>query len=408
LNRIPSVARLTLILGALAAFAPLATDMYLASFPALVRHFRTDMTHVQNSVSVFFLGLAAGQLFYGPLIDRFGRRIPLLAGEVLFTVSSLALILVPHIDQFLAVRLLQAIGGCSGMVVGRAVIQDLFAEREAAGVLSGVMMVQAIAPIAAPVLGAYLLEFGGWRSIFMLLTLFGAACCGVTAWGLPETLPSSGRRREGIGPMILVYLGLLGQRSFVVPAVVGGLGISSMFAFIAGSPFVFMTLYGASARQYGLLFALNALASVIFAQGNRYLLRRFPVHLVFSGAIVVNLVAAAALLAVAGVHSLPVFLLPLWFVVATVPVLGANSTAIAMAASSDRAGSASGLIGVMQFGMASIASALVGLFANGTAYPMIGVMLGSMSLGGVIWTVDAARSQTNRSFLLLFCKKEDS
>jgi len=181
-----------------------------------------------------------------------------------------------------------------------------------------------------------------------------------------------------------------------------------MFAFIAGSPFVFMTLYGASARQYGLLFALNALASVIFAQGNRYLLRRFPVHLVFSGAIVVNLVAAAALLAVAGVHSLPVFLLPLWFVVATVPVLGANSTAIAMAASSDRAGSASGLIGVMQFGMASIASALVGLFANGTAYPMIGVMLGSMSLGGVIWTVDAARSQTNRSFLLLFCKKEDS
>jgi DHA1 family bicyclomycin/chloramphenicol resistance-like MFS transporter len=377
------VLRLAVILGALTAFAPLATDMYLASFPALARHFRTDAARVQLTLSVFFFGLAFGQLIYGPVADRFGRRWPLLAGTGLFVVTSIAAVFAPNIEMLIVLRLLQAIGGCAGMVMGRAVISDLFEPREGASILSLLMVVQSIGPIVAPVLGAEMLLLGGWPAIFWCLGGFGALCLAAAAWGLPESLPVASRHPLAPGHIAASFAGLLRRGAFMRPVLAGSIAISTVFAYITGSPSVFMQIKGFSAQQYALLFAMNATFMVVAAQLNRWALARTtPAHLLRIG-LWVNLAGALALLAASALPGLWL-IAPLALCLATVPVVAANYTALAMGAGGDRAGSASSLIGVIQFSLASAASVAVGLLQNGTAWPMAGVIVACAAIGVVL------------------------
>jgi DHA1 family bicyclomycin/chloramphenicol resistance-like MFS transporter len=197
--------RLILILGALSAFAPFATDMYLSGFPAIARDLHTDVAHVQLSLASFFMGLCVGQLLYGPMTDAWGRRGPLLAGIWLFTVTSLVLVLSTRVEMFVGVRALQAIGGCAGMIVARAVIQDLMAPREAARTLSTMMMVQGLGPVLAPLMGSWLLALAGWKSVFVFLALFGGACLLAVWRALPETLPVERRRRLHLGDTLRTF-----------------------------------------------------------------------------------------------------------------------------------------------------------------------------------------------------------
>jgi DHA1 family bicyclomycin/chloramphenicol resistance-like MFS transporter len=367
--------RLTLILGALTAFAPFATDMYLSSFPSIARDLAADPGQVQLTLSVFFFGLAAGQLLYGPLSDRLGRRRPLLAGIALFVASSGLVVVVPDILGFVALRLLQAVGGCAGMVISRAIIGDLFEWKTAARVLATLMLVQGMGPILAPILGGYILTLAGWRMIFWFLVLFGALCFAAVLFLIPETLPEDRRRREGLGRMLRTFGTLLVRREFIIPTLAGGLAVGEIFAFISGSPYVLMTLYGRNQQEYGWLFGLNALGMTATAYVGRILLRHFSPRQVLAGALGVNLGLAAVLLALARTPSLVLFMLPLSMCLAMNPVIGATSTAMAMNAGRDASGSASAIIGVTQFGFASLASALVGLLHNGTPYPMTGVIL---------------------------------
>lgn len=379
------VPRLTLILGALTAFAPLATDMYLASFPALAASFHTDSGSVQLGLSVFFVGLAVGQLLYGPLIDRFGRKGPLLIGITLFAATSLLLVFAPDIESFIGLRLLQALGGCAGMIVSRAVISDLFDEREAARVLSLMMTVQGLAPILAPILGGYILAFADWRAIFLFLTGFGLLCLGATLALLPETLPRQERRPANILRVLKAYAYLLADRRFIVPTLVGSFALGGIFAFISGSPFVFMELYRVSPQHYGWLFGANAFGMIVAAQLNRILLHRFSPTGILAGAIGFQIAAILAALAALASGSLVLFLLPLLAGLATIPLIAANATAIGMAASGDHAGSASGIIGVLQFGVAGLISALVGLLHDGTALPMVGgILVCGLLAGGIL------------------------
>jgi DHA1 family bicyclomycin/chloramphenicol resistance-like MFS transporter len=381
----PSVnlAWLTVVLGALSAFAPFSVDMYLASLPKLAESFHASAGEVQLGLSLFFLGLSLGQLVFGPLTDRFGRKPPLLAGIALFATASLLIAFAPNIESFVLLRLLQAFGGCAGMIIGRAVISDLFEEREAASVLSLIMMVQGVGPIIAPVIGGYIIVAAGWPAVFLFLTVLGLACFAGTCWAVPETLPQERRKRENPGQILRTYASLLCKRGFILPTLCGSFAFASLFAFISDSPFVYMELYGVAPQHFGWLFGLNAVGIIFSAQLNRLLLRRFTSEEILGGALAVNILMGALLLLILQTSSLLLLVATLWIIFATLPLIAANTVALAMAEGSEHLGSASGLIGVTQFGLAALSSSLIGLLHNGTAYPMAGMIFLCSLLAGL-------------------------
>ena len=246
--------------------------MYLPAFPLLAESFGTSVDHVQLSLAAYFIGLAIGQLVYGPLADRYGRRGPLLIGVVLFTLASLASAFAPSMDWLIGIRFVQALGGCAGMVVARAVVRDLCDPMTSAKVFSQLMLVMGLAPILAPVAGGALLASFGWPSIFILLTLFSAMCLvAVTLW-LPETYPA-GLPRQPMSGALGQYLRLFRDRFFIGHVLTGALCMAGMFAYITGSPFVFIELYGVKPEHFGWLFGINAAGFILMAQVNVRLVR---------------------------------------------------------------------------------------------------------------------------------------
>jgi DHA1 family bicyclomycin/chloramphenicol resistance-like MFS transporter len=361
--------RLILVLGMLSAFAPFATDMYLPAFGRMASSFATDNGHIQATLSAFFLGLAVGQAFYGPLIDRFGRRTPLLVGIFLYLVSTVACWLTNDLDLFIALRILQAIGGCAGMIIGRAIVNDLFDEAESARVLSLLLMVMILAPIAAPLLGGFILSVATWRAIFVFMMAFGLLCALLTWAWIPETM-SKPRQPISVGAIASTYVALCRKPAFIVPALVGGLGQACMFAFITGSPYVFIGLFKVSEQHFGWLFGLNAAGIIVAAQLNRIGLRRYTAEWLLGIALCVNVMAGLLLVGAATSGSLVTVMVPLWFAVASLGFIGANSAAVAMASCGEHAGSGSALIGVAQFCCAFLISAMVAASQNGTVFPM--------------------------------------
>jgi DHA1 family bicyclomycin/chloramphenicol resistance-like MFS transporter len=369
--------RLLLILGALSAFGPLAIDFYLPSFPTLALAFDTDVEHVQLSLAAYFAGLAIGQLAYGPLADRFGRRKPLLVGVMLFSLASLACAVAPSLEWLITARFVQALGGCAGMVVSRAVVRDLCDPISSAKVFSQLMLVMGLAPILAPLAGGLLLSALGWPSIFICLTLFSFICLLAVALWLPETLqkdappaPLRGAWRE--------YKRLFADLPFLGYALTGGFAIAGMFAYIAGSPFVFIELYGIPVEHYGWLFGSNALGFILVAQLNAWLVARHgPAY--WLGKIVWFYLAcglALLLVALANPQALWPLLIPLFGCIASLGILLPNSSACAMAGQGSHAGSASALLGSLQFVIAASAATLVGVLHDGSAWPIAVVIFG--------------------------------
>ncbi|PMZ90806.1 MULTISPECIES: multidrug effflux MFS transporter [unclassified Pseudomonas] len=363
--------RTLLILGALSAFGPLAIDFYLPAFPAMAHAFATDEKHVQTTLAAYFLGLSLGQLAYGPVADRFGRRIPLLFGVGLFTIASLACAYAPNLDSLIVARFVQALGGCAGMVLSRAIVSDKCDAVASAKVFSQLMLVMGLAPILAPMLGGVLVNVSGWQSIFLALSLFSAACLVAVGLGLPESLPAH-VPRQPLSGALRQYLRLFGDRVFVGHALTGGIAIAGMFAYIAGSPFVFIKLYGVPAEHYGWLFGTNAAGFILMAQVNaRLLAKRGPAFLL-ARAVWLYLVAALALLVVAALRPAQLWplLVPLFVCIASLGCIIPNASACAMSGQGMRAGSASALMGCLQFSVAAGAAALVGVLHDGSAVPM--------------------------------------
>ena len=367
--------RTTLLLSALVAFAPMSIDMYLPALPELERYFATDTASVQLTLAFFFFGLAIGQIFYGPIADRFGRKPPLYFGLTLYVIASAACALAPGIGSLIGMRFLQAVSGCAGMVVARAVVRDLYDRHESARVFSILLMVMGIAPVVAPLAGGYLLTWFGWRSIFWVLALFGIACLLAVKFRLPETIPE-GLARVPLSSALTNYAGLLADRRYLGYALSGGFGQAGMFAYISGSPFVFIDLYGVPAREFGWLFGLNAAGIIAFTQINRHLLLRYDPDRVLGIANLVNFLLCLGLLAMAFTNAagLVGILIPLFFIVSLRGLTFPNASAGAMAPFPEKAGSASALLGSVQFAIAAIASAAVGILHNGTAVPMVGVV----------------------------------
>ncbi|OUM33323.1 Bcr/CflA family drug resistance efflux transporter [Pseudomonas sp. 1239] len=363
--------RTILILGALSAFGPLAIDFYLPGFPAMALAFATDEKHIQTTLAAYFLGLSLGQLAYGPVADRFGRRIPLLVGVTLFTLASLACAFAPSLDALIAARFVQALGGCAGMVLSRAIVSDKCDAVASAKVFSQLMLVMGLAPILAPMLGGVLVNLYGWQSIFLALTLFSAGCTLAVALGLPESLPSN-QPRQPLSGALRQYGRLLKDRVFMGHALTGGIAIAGMFAYIAGSPFVFIKLYGVPAEHYGWLFGSNAAGFILVAQVNaRLLAKRGPAFLL-ARTVWVYLAAGLVLLGISALHTQALWplLVPLFVCIASLGCIIPNASACAMSGQGARAGSASALLGCVQFSVAAGAAALVGVLHDGSALPM--------------------------------------
>lgn len=387
-----------LILGALSAFGPLAIDFYLPGFPAMALAFGTDEKHIQTTLAAYFLGLSIGQLIYGPVADRFGRRVPLLVGVVLFTLASLACAFAPNLEWLIAARFVQALGGCAGMVLSRAIVSDKCDAVGSAKVFSQLMLVMGLAPILAPMLGGLLVNTWGWQWIFILLTLFSAASTAAVALGLPESMPAD-RPRQPLSGALGLYWGLLRDRVYLGHALTGGIAMAGMFAYIAGSPFVFIKLYDVPAEHYGWLFGSNAAGFIIMAQVNaRLLAKRGPAFLL-SRMVFAYLAAGAVLLVLCTLQTAALWplLVPLFACIASLGCIIPNASACAMSGQGSRAGSASALLGCLQFSLAAGAASLVGVLHDGSAVPMA-LVICSCGVLAVAASVLTRRWQQARGF----------
>ncbi len=374
---------LVLLLGTLMAFGPLSIDTYLPAFPAIGADFGASAAEVQRTLSLYFAGLAIGQVIYGPLADRFGRRAPLLGGMALYVVAAIGCALAPSLGSLTAWRFAQALGGCSGMVITRAVVRDLFAPRDMARIFSQLMLVMGVAPIVAPLLGSTLLTMFGWRGIFWALAGLGLLCLLVQSVALPESLPVERRAKAGARAIVTTYAGLLRDPRFLAPVIGGGLLWSTMFLYIGGAPFLYMELNGVSPSAFGLYFGANAAGMIGVAQVNARLLnRRSPGRLLRIGGAVVFAAGLALLVALAtGRGGLPAVAIPIFFMLAALGFVGGNASSAALAPFPQAAGSASALMGTVQFGVGAIAGAVAAALFNGTGLPL-GIMIAAVAAGG--------------------------
>lgn len=380
--------RLVAILGALTAFGSLSIDMYLPSFPTLERELHASGSAVQFSLAAFFIGLALGQALYGPLADRFGRKRPLYFGVALYVVASVGCALAPNIESLIAWRFVQAVGGCAGIVIARAMVRDLFDHQSSAKVFSLLVLVLGVAPILAPVLGGYVLKWYGWRAIFLILAAFGVACLLATVFGLQETLPEAARQRHAdpLRTAVRVYGQLLADRRFNGYALAGALAQAGMFAYISNSPFVFIQFYGVSEQAFGILFGLNAFGLIAASQINHRLLARWKPDAILQRVVVLLASFGLVMLVMAWTQWGGMWTVwpPLFAYVATLGFSFPNMIAGAMAHQAERAGSASALVGTLQFGAATLAGSLVGALHGKTAVPLAAVIAGCGCLALVL------------------------
>lgn len=372
----PSYAKLVIILGTLSAFAPLSIDMYLPALPTIAADFNTQTSVVQQTLAVFFIGLAVGQAFYGPIADRVGRRPPLIFGSALYMLACLGCAFAPTVQSLILLRLAQALGGCAGIVISRSIVRDLFDQQESARMYSFLMLVMGLAPITAPLIGGQVLLFFGWRAIFVTLSGFGLLCILLVTFLLPETLPVERRTRAGLGAALKIYGEILTNRIYLGYAIAGGLASSAMFAYISGSSFVFIELNGVPPEYFGLLFGANAVGLIAAAQINRWLLTRYEGVQILKAALTFTALSGLLLVATTatGIGGFPVMLIILFCCIASTGLVGPNATAAAMNPYPQRAGSAAALLGAIQFVLGAGAGSLVGLLHNGTALPMAGVI----------------------------------
>ena len=370
--------RLALILGALTAMGPLAIDMYLPALPTIAREMQTSSASVQVSLAVYFIGIACGQAFYGPLSDRWGRKRALYFGLVLFCAASAGCALAKDVGALIALRFMQALGGCAPLVVPRAIVRDYFDQRGSVRMLSVLMLVMGLAPILAPLIGGQLLVNFGWRSVFWVLAAYGAFWLAIVTLFLRESLPVDRRRRQRALEVFATYFGLLRDRSYIGYVVTGALIFAGLLAYIAGSPFVFIELFHVPPERYGLLFGMNAIGIITASQFNRWLANRYDARDIISAVLPVSVTAGLVLLldAYTGFGGFPGILLPLFFYIASHGFIMPNTTALAMAPHGAVAGSASALLGTVQFVLGASAGALVGAFGNGTAVPLAAVIAG--------------------------------
>jgi len=367
---------LILVLGMLSAIGPFSIDMYLPGFPAIAKDLNTTVAHVSLSLSSFFIGISAGQLLYGPLLDRYGRKKPLYAGLTAYLLTSVACIFITSADSLIVLRFFQALGGCAGMVASRALVRDLFPVEESAKVFSLLMLVIGVSPIIAPTLGGYITASIGWKYIFVALGIMAAFVLTAIYMWLPE-----GRKADttlSLKPTAIVtnFLSVLKEPQFYTYALTGSIASAGLYAYIAGSPYVFMEIFKVTEKQYGWIFALVAIGLIASSQLNSLLLRTYKSEQIIKVALFCQTITGIALFAASALGLLGVAgtILLICIFLCCQGFTFPNTSALSLAPFSRNAGSASALLGCIQMATGAATSALVSFLSNHTALPMTGTM----------------------------------
>ena len=365
-QKAPSRARMIAVLGALVALGPLTIDMYLPALPKIADDLSVSSSVAQLTLTGTLAGLALGQLIVGPLSDSLGRRRPLMAGIVLHMLASLLCLFAPNIEVLGVARGLQGMGAAAAMVVAIAVVGDLYAESVAATVMSRLMLVLGVAPVVAPSLGAAVLLKASWHWVFAALVILAGGLLLLAALALPETLPASHRRPLQVRGIAATYVELLRDARFVILVLVAALGMSGLFAYIAGASFVLQGHYGLDQQAFALVFGAGAVALIGATQLNVVLLRRFAPQTIVLWALAAAVVAGVVFVGVAYQHigGLAGFVVPVWAILAAMGLVIPNAPAVALSRHPDAAGTAAALLGAAQFGLGAAVAPLVGVLGN--------------------------------------------
>jgi len=365
-----------LILGLLSAIGPFSIDMYLPGFPDIARSLSTTIAKVTLSLSSFFIGISAGQFIYGPLLDRFGRKNPLYIGLSIYVIASACSIFVHDVESLIVLRFFQAIGGCAGMVASRALVRDLFDVSENAKVFSLLMLVIGISPIIAPTLGGTISSTLGWRYIFAVLTTITALILIAVHFALPEGRQPNKDLSLKPAPIIAGFWAVAREPRFYTYALTGAIASAGLYAYIAGSPYVFMELFHVTERQYGWIFAIIAMGLIGSSQLNSVLLRTYKSEQIIRIALFLQVATGLALLIGNLLGALELFstIFLIFLFLCCQGCVFPNSSALSLAPFAHNAGTASALMGGIQMGIGALTSASVGWLSNHTAVPMSGVM----------------------------------
>ncbi|HTQ63339.1 MAG TPA: multidrug effflux MFS transporter [Puia sp.] len=364
------------VLGFLSAIGPFSIDMYLPGFPSIAKDLGTTVAHVSLSLSSFFIGISLGQFLYGPLLDRFGRKKPLYFGISLYLLASIGCTFAVSADALIILRLFQALGSCSGLVASRAMVRDLFAVKDNAKIFSMLMLVVGVSPIIAPTLGGYLTATIGWRYIFVVLAFFGLAILAAVHFSLPESREPNPDHSLKPKPIIKSFVLILRDSQFYTYALTGSVASAGLYAYIAGSPYVFMELFHVSEKQYGWIFALIALGLIGASQLNSVLLRVYQSEQIIPVALLCQTITGMLLFVgtILGVLELFSTIFFIFIFLCCQGFTFPNSSALSLAPFTKNAGSASALMGGIQMSIGALTSAIVSFLSNHTALPMTGVM----------------------------------
>ena len=378
---------LPILLGILTAVGPLSTDMYLPAFPAIEASMHGMPGTAQVTLATWFAGLAVGQVTQGSLADRFGRRRPLIVGTLVYALANVGCALSTDITTLSVLRFVAAFGGSASMVIPRAIVRDLTDGHAAARLMSRLILVMGAAPILAPTLGGAVLGFGSWHTIFWIMSVYGALCAVLVVALLPETLAARHRITGGVARTLARFVGVARDRVFLSYALIGGFGMFGMFAYIGGSPPVFIEHFGFSPERYGMLFGLSAAMFIIASQVSPRLLPRFGGARIVRVACLIY-VAAGVVLVGAAMWGLGVVAMvgPVMVAMGCMGFIMPNAAVGALSRHAHQAGSASALMGTLQFTLAACAGLLVGALSDGTPRPMA-----AMLLLGALGTVVADR-----------------
>lgn len=365
-----------IILGLLSAIGPFSIDMYLPGFPVIAKDLHTTVEHIALSLSSFFIGISFGQLLYGPLLDRFGRKKPLLIGLIVYILTSIACALAATADALIVLRLLQALGACVGMVASRAMVRDLFPVAENAKIFSTLMLVVGVSPMLAPTIGGYLTAGVGWQYVFVVLTGIGVLLLVAVYFFMPESKQPD--KSFSLKPITITqnFLAVLKVPQFYVYTMVGAIASAGLYAYISGSPYLFMEIFKVSERHYGWIFAIIAGGLISSAQINTLLLKTYKSKQVIPFALLIQALTGITLVvgSAYGWLNLYTTVLCMFIFLGCQGFTSPNASALSMAPFSKNAGSASALMGFIQMAIGAAASALVSLLANNTAMPMTIIM----------------------------------
>ncbi|MEW5808465.1 MAG: multidrug effflux MFS transporter [Actinomycetota bacterium] len=362
----PSRLRMIVVLGLLVALGPLTIDMYLPALPRIADDLSVSSSVAQLTLTGTLAGLALGQLIVGPLSDSLGRRKPLIGGILLHMLASLLCLFAPNIAVLGIARGLQGVGAAAGMVVAIAVVGDLYKDNAAATVMSRLMLVLGVAPVLAPSLGAAVLLNASWHWVFAALVVAAGALLVMAVLALPETLPVVHRRPLKVGGIARTYVELLRDTRFVILVLVGALGMSGLFAYIAGASFVLQGRYDLGQTAFALVFGAGAIALIGSTQFNVVLLRRFSPQQIMVWALAAASLAGVVFVAVAAAHlgGLFGFVVPVWAILAAMGLVIPNAPAVALTRHPDAAGTAAALLGAFQFGLGAAVAPVVGVLGN--------------------------------------------